>query len=137
MPILVPVLSSIEGHPEFIAAIAKDADSIILLFVVDSEAMPGRFGFAAGEIRIANATMDRIEHALREMNKPVKVSEEWGPMLKKIDNAARLYDVTEIRLLEQKNRFFEELVRELMQKGHRVTIIPLPPIAPKNKTGIL
>lgn len=135
MPILVPVLSAFEKDPYFIDNICANSDALILISVIDAEAMPGRFGFAANEIRQASNTLEIMENRLREKNKPVKTIEEWGSTVTKIDHAAQLYHTSEIRLLEQKNRFFEELVRELMGKGHTVTIVPLPiTLVPKKES---
>ena len=61
MRVLVPLLSKQENSPEFIDKITTRVKEIILLVVVDTNAMVGRFGFAANEIREGNALMEEIK----------------------------------------------------------------------------
>jgi len=110
---LVPILSKQEWKPDFVNAVLQKADELVLLSVIDSSGLVGKFGFAATEIMQANKIMEGIEAELQKMKVKVECIVEWGSTLQKIDHTARLKKCDFVFLQRQEGKAFEELLHEL------------------------
>jgi len=119
---LVPLLSKREAEPGFVERVSGSAAEVILLLVIDTAAMAGQFGFAAGEIAQANALMQQVKIALAKKKKACDDVLEWGDTETKIEHFALLKDVKKIYLVEQDNHFFKKLVAELKEKLPKIEI---------------
>ncbi len=118
----MPLLSKREASPKFIEAVAANAKEIILLLVIDTSAMVGQFGFAAGEIAQANALMQQVKSALGRKRKTCDDVIEWGDTATKIGHLAQLRAVDRIYLVRQDNQLFRRLLGELREKLRRIEI---------------
>ena len=114
--ILVPLLSKRESEDTFIEAVAPGAGEIILLLVIDTHAMAGGFGFAAGEIAGGNALMQHVKTAFGKKRKTCKDIIEWGDTANKIEHLAELNQVEKIFVVKQDNDFFKKLLKDMREK---------------------
>jgi hypothetical protein len=122
MRVLVPLLSKKEDSEEFVEMVTAKAKEIILLIVIDTAAMSGQFGFAAGEIAQANALMQKMKNAIGKKRKTCEDIIEWGDTATKIEHMAMLRQVDKIYLVKQDNQFSKKLLRELEEKLPKVEI---------------
>lgn len=120
--VLVPLLSQREAEKGFVEAIAAEAKQAVLLLVIDTAAMSGQFGFAAGEIAQANTLMQKVKAALAKRKVECDDIIEWGDTLTKIEHLALLRQAEKILLAKQDNQFFQKLLRELREKLPKVEI---------------
>ena len=123
MKIVIPLLSKQENNEDFLEKAVEGAKEIIVLLVIDTEAMPGQFGYAATEIRHGNMLIEEIKERLEEKKKQCNDIIEWGNTLTKIDHIARLQKADKIVLQKQENKFFKDLVKELKKEGQKVEVI--------------
>ncbi len=126
--ILVPLLSKRESEEEFVATVAPGAGEIILLLVIDTHAMVGGFGFAAGEIAVGNALMQKVKTAFGKKRKTCNDIIEWGDTANKIEHLAELNQVAKIFVVKQDNDFFKKLLKDMKEKLPEIEIqeIELP-----------
>jgi len=114
--VLVPLLSKREAEPAFVQAIANKAHEIILLLVIDTNAMSGEFGFATNEIAVGNALMQKIKKAIGKKRKTCNYVIEWGDTATKIEHMAQLYQVDKVYMVKQANQFYKILVKGMKEK---------------------
>lgn len=122
MRVLVPLLSKKEDSDEFVERVTAKAKEIILLIVIDTAAMSGQFGFAAGEIALANALMQKMKNAIGKKRKTCEDIIEWGNTATKIEHLAMLKEVDKIYLVRQDNQLSKKLLRELEERLPKVEI---------------
>ena len=122
MRVLVPLISKKEADEKFVERVATKAKEIILLLVVDTEAMSGQFGFAAGEIAQANALMQQVKNAVGRKRKTCEDIIEWGNTARKIEHLAQLRGVDKICLVKQDNQFFKKLLQDMRKKLPKIEI---------------
>ncbi len=113
MKVLLPILTKKESRSEFLDKALKGAKETIVLAVVDSEAMAGGTGAAAGEISAENKAMEKIRQYCGQKRKACKEILEWGRTADKIKAHAVLGEVDKIVLKKQENQYYKELVKEL------------------------
>lgn len=126
MKALVPILSKKEWQPGFVNKVLEKADELVLLSVIDSSELSGKFGFAATEIMQANRIMEGIEAELKKLNVKVESLVEWGSTLQKIDHIARLKKCDFVFLQKQAGKGFEELLhglRKAIEKRAAVEVV--------------
>lgn len=121
--ILLPLISKKENDPAFIDKAIEGLKRIILLMVIDTETMPGGFGFAASEIGQGNQLMMDVKTLLKEKGINAEEILEWGNTETKIDHVARLREVKKIVLKKQDNHYFKKLVKSLKDKKLNVEVI--------------
>jgi len=122
MRVLVPLLSKKEDREEFVEQFTSKAKEIILLIVIDTAAMSGQFGFAAGEIAQANILMQKMKAAIGKKRKTCEDIIEWGDTATKIEHLAMLRNVDKIYMVKQENQFSKKLLRELGEKLPKLEI---------------
>jgi len=110
------LLSKREAEPAFIEAIASKAHEIILLLVIDTNAMSGEFGFATNEIAVGNALMQKIKATIGKKRKTCNDIIEWGDTATKLEHMAQLHNVDRICLVKQENHFYKSLVKDMKEK---------------------
>ncbi|MCX6799016.1 MAG: hypothetical protein NTW59_02890 [Candidatus Diapherotrites archaeon] len=120
---LVPLLSKREADPVFIGALAGNQGEIILLVVIDTNAMPGQFGFAANDIAGGSQLMEKIRDALELVGKHCADVIEWGDTAMKIEHLALLKGVERIFVVEQDNQYYKKLLRELREKLGKIEFV--------------
>jgi len=127
LKVLVPLLSKREDSEEFVASFSGGASEIILLLVIDTGAMSGGFGFAAGEIALGNSLMQRVKAGLAKRKKQCKDIIEWGNTESKIEHLAKFHAVDKVCLVRQHNQFFEKLLSGIKENlGIEVEVVELP-----------
>jgi len=128
--VLVPLLSKREAHPIFIEKIASRAREVILLLVIDTNAMVGQFGFATNEIAGGNHLMQQVKEALGKKRKTCNDVIEWGDTITKIEHLAELYHVDKIYMVRQDNQFFRKLLQDMREtlKEIEIEIVKLPEV---------
>jgi hypothetical protein len=114
--VLVPLLSKREAETAFIEVVANKAHEIILLLVIDTNAMSGEFGFATNEIAVGNALMQKIKEAIGKKRKTCNDVIEWGDTTTKIEHMAQLYQVDKVYMVKQANHFYKTLVKDMKEK---------------------
>ena len=110
---LIPLLSKKEDSEELIARACREADELIALLIVDTNAMPGQFGFAASDIGHGNSLMQEIKRIALEYGKECQDIIEWGETTSKIIHLVQLRNINKVFLLKQDNQLFKNLVKEL------------------------
>jgi len=123
MKVLIPIISKQESEEDFLDMALHKAKEVILLLVVDTEAMPGEFGFAATEIMHGNSLMGEIKRIALEKRKACNDIIEWGNTIPKIINTAKLYKVDKVVIKKQKNRLFRSLEKELEKERIKTIIL--------------
>ena len=113
MKVLIPLVSKMENQADFIEEACTGAKEIIILLVIDTEAMQGEFGFASKEIMQGNKLMEDVKTLVGQKRKTAKDIIEWGSTLKKIENIAILQQVDKVVLKGMDNQYFQKLVDEL------------------------
>jgi hypothetical protein len=127
LKVLIPLLSGQENNPEFLEKALDGAKQLVVLLPIDTNAMVGRFGFAATEIRQGNLLSEEIRKAAEERGIACSEITEWGDTLSKIDHIAQLEKANCIRLLKQDNHYFRELLKKLKEKSRKkIETISLP-----------
>ncbi|MBN1940876.1 MAG: hypothetical protein JW772_01705 [Candidatus Diapherotrites archaeon] len=130
--ILIPILSKKENNRLFVESIPEEAKEIFLLLTIDTELMPGQFGFAASDIAGGNALMQSLEEIFSAKNRRCIALEEWGKTERKILQIAQLKKIDEIYLVKQANQFYEQLVQE-MNETLQIPVIEIALPAPAKK----
>lgn len=121
--ILIPLLSMQENDKNFLNTAVADADLAILLFVVDTQSMAGKFGFASASISKGTAVIKDAKMHIVRKKKKVKEIVDWGDTATKIKNISILQGVKKIVLKQQSNQWFGEIVKELGKGKVAVEII--------------
>jgi hypothetical protein len=121
---LIPLVSKLENQAEFIEEACSGVKEIILLLVIDTEAMQGEFGFASKEIMQGNKLMEEVKALVGQKRKTAKDIIEWGGTLKKIENIAILQQVDKVILKGLDNPYFQQLVDDLKAdlKNEKITV---------------
>ena len=83
MKVLIPLVSKMENQADFIEEACTGAKEIIILLVIDTEAMQGEFGFASKEIMQGNKLMEDVKTLVGQKRKTAKDIIEWGSTLKR------------------------------------------------------
>jgi hypothetical protein len=112
MNVLAPLLSGRENSDEYINAIAKGSDKIILLQIIDREFM-SKTSTAMGEVMQFSNIMSEIKKKIGLKRKKCEEITEWGQTNKKIISITIIQKIDKIVLIEQKNNFFEDLLKEI------------------------
>jgi hypothetical protein len=124
MKVLVPLLSGKENSNEFINTVSKNADKIILLQIIDREFM-NKTSTAMGEIMQFSTIMSEIKKKIGLKRKSCDEITEWGSASKKILSIAIIQEIDKIVLVEQDNKFFEDLIKDLKKNKLKYETIKL------------
>ncbi|HLD59308.1 MAG TPA: hypothetical protein VI977_06805 [archaeon] len=124
MRVLVPLLSKHENNEFFLQNILDSAKEIVLLLVIDTQMMPGQFGFAASDIATGNALLQELKKFFVKKRRLCLEIEEWGNTESKILQTAQMKSVDRIFFAKQNNDFYFRLVSSIRSK----TKIPIEEI---------
>lgn len=123
MRVLIPLLSKQENNPAFLSKALQEAKEAVLLVVVDTGEMAGKFGFAGTEIMQGSKLIEELKARVAEKGVLAKDLLEWGSTAQKIENIARLQKADRIALVKQDNLYFKELLKQLQKEiGQEVEI---------------
>lgn len=133
LKILLPLLSKMENSQNFLAKALENCEEIILLVVVDKDAMVGQFGFAANDIMQCSQLLEELSNEI--LKRKIKCEDilEWGNTEQKILQLAELKKVDKIVLLKQGNKYFEDLLKKLQKAKIEIQAIELPAEQPKEE----
>jgi len=124
--VLIPVLSKQENSDEFIKKATLKAKEIIVLLIIDTQAMSGSFGFASGEMLSGRKIMDEVCQKIGKKRKNYEDLVEWGTTINKIKQIAIIRKVNKIVLLKQNNEYFKKLLKELKkEKDYELELVEL------------
>ncbi|MDD3083971.1 MAG: hypothetical protein PHP82_03035 [Candidatus ainarchaeum sp.] len=112
MHVLAPLLNGKENSEEYINAISKGADKIILLQIIDRDFM-NKTSTAMGEVMQFSTIMSEMIKKIGLKRKKCEEITEWGSTNKKIISIAIIQQADKVVLIEQKNKFFEDLINDL------------------------
>lgn len=112
--------------PGFSKKAVEDSKEIVLVAVIDTGAMVGKFGFAASQMSQCNSTTEKCKELLEKKGVKVEDILEWGDTLSKISSTARLKKAKKIVMKKQDNHYFETLVKNLKKEGFELTLIEIP-----------
>jgi len=128
MKILLPLISRQEFNEEFLEKALAGVKEVILLLVIDVNAMAGQFGFATSEIMQGTKLMQKVKEIIGQKKKKCSEITEWGDTATKINNVATLNEVDKIVLMKQKgvwwNEIEKKLKKECKKKLEVIEIIP-------------
>ena len=113
MKVLIPLVSKTENEADFIEKATTGVREIIILLVIDTEAMQGEFGFASKEIMQGSKLLEEVKALVGQKRKTAKEITEWGGTLKKIENVAILQQVDKVILKRTDNQYFQKLAKQL------------------------
>jgi hypothetical protein len=112
MKVLAPLISGKEDTPEYIEAISKGSEKIILLQIIDREFM-NKTSAAMGEVMHFSSLMNNVRKQLGQKRKSCDEITEWGTTIKKILAISLIQQVDKVVFVEQENKFFEDILKEL------------------------
>ncbi len=124
MIVLAPLISGKENNEDYLEAITKSADKIILLQVIDKDFM-NRTSTAMGEVMQFRSMMNEVRKKIGQKRKKCEEITEWGSADKKISAIAILQKADKTVMMEQKNKFFEDLLKELKKNKVKVEVVKL------------
>ncbi|MEW6295056.1 MAG: hypothetical protein AB1467_02030 [Candidatus Diapherotrites archaeon] len=128
MKILLPLISRQEFNEEFLDKALEGAREVILLLVIDVNAMAGQFGFATSEIMQGTKIMQKVKEIIGQKRKKCSEITEWGDTATKINNIATLNDVDKIVLMKQKGVWWNELEKRLKKEcKKKLEVIEIKP----------
>jgi len=122
MKVLVPLLTGKEAKKEFIDAVTSGASKVILLQIIDKSFM-NKTSTAMGEVMQFSGVLKEAKKAIGAKKKPCEETTEWGDTIKKIVNIASLQQVDKIYFVKQKNRFFDDILKELDKEKLKYELI--------------
>ncbi len=112
MKILAPIISGKENSLDYIDAITKGVDRIILLQIIDRDFM-NKTSTAMGEVMQFSNLLVEIKKKIGQKRKSCEEITEWGTTIKKMLSIAIIQKVDKVILVEQENEFFKEILKEL------------------------
>jgi hypothetical protein len=124
MIVLAPLLSGKENNDEYIEAISKGADKVIVLQVIDKEFM-NKTSAAMGEVMQFSTLLSEIKQKIGQKRKKCDEITEWGSTIKKILGVAILQQVDKVVFVEQDNEFFKEILAELKKNKVKYELVKI------------
>lgn len=125
MIVLVPLLSGKEDIDYFVDNVCKGADKVILLQIIDREFM-NKTSAAMGEVMQFSTLLSEMKKKIGKKRKPCEEITEWGTTTKKILSISIIQNVDKVFFLKQKNKFFDEIIKELKKNKIKYEIITVP-----------
>ncbi|MFH1545192.1 MAG: hypothetical protein ABIE23_03850 [archaeon] len=122
MKILLPLLSRQEFDEVFLEEALKGVKEVVLLLVIDTNAMSGEVGFAASEIMQGNQLMEKVKEVIGKKRKKCTEVTEWGDTARKIVNEAKIHKVNQIVLMKQENHYWSQLEEILRNEFKDVAV---------------
>jgi hypothetical protein len=124
MKVLVPLLTGNENLPEYIEVITSKVDNIILLQIIDKEFMK-KTSAAMSEVMHFHSLMDEMKKSIGAKRKSYSEITEWGKTTQKIASIAILQKVDKVVFIEQKNKFFEEIINLLKKEKIKYELVKI------------
>ncbi len=136
--ILIPLLSKQENNPEFLEKALENAYEANILLVIDKEAMVGQFGFAATEIMQGNLLLEELKQKISGKKILCQDIMEWGNTEQKILQLAQLKKADKIVMVEQENKYFQDLLKKLREKeNEKIELIKIEKRIEEKEKNIL
>ena len=112
MNVLAPLISGKESSEGYVDAITNKVDKIILLQIIDRDFM-AETSKAMGEVMQSSTMMETLRQKIGKKRKTCEEITEWGHTTKKIMAIALIQNVDKVILVEQDNKFFKDMLKEL------------------------
>jgi uncharacterized membrane-anchored protein YjiN (DUF445 family) len=122
MKVLVPLLTGKEKEHLFVEAFTSKVDEVILLQIIDKDFM-NKTASAIGEMRQSRAVMEEVKKIVGQKKKKYSEATEWGSTIQKILSLAVLQKVDKVYLVNQKNQFFGDILKELKKNKVNYEVI--------------
>ncbi len=136
--VLIPLLSKQENNPEFLEKALENAFEANVLLVIDKDAMVGQFGFAASEIMQGNLLLEELKQKILEKKILCNDIMEWGNTEQKILQLALLKKSDKIAMVEQENKYFQDLLKKLKEKeSEKIELIKIEKRTEEKEKNIL
>lgn len=120
---LIALLNNHEEDDAFIDKASESINEAVLVVVIDTQAMVGKFGYAASQMSQGSSALEKCKESLGKKGIKAEDILEWGDTLSKITSMAKLKRVNKIILKKQDNHYFETLVKNLKKDGFEVDVI--------------
>jgi hypothetical protein len=130
MHILAPLISGKENCEAYIEGISRGAEKITLLQVIDRDFM-NKTSAAMGEVMQFSSLLSELKRRMGQKRKSCQEITEWGHTAKKILSIALIQNVDKVVLIDQKNEFMKEILKELKKNKVTYDLVELP--EPKKK----
>ena len=117
MKVLIPLVTRLEDDPNFLANATRNCDEAVLLLVIDTTEMLGKFGFAASGIMQGTALMGKIRAKLP--GKKVEEAMEWGGIAAKIVQVAERENADSIALKRHDSLYWRRLEGKIREGTER------------------
>ena len=124
MKVLIPLISGKEDNDEFIDTLCKGNEEIILLQIIDRDFMK-KTSAAMGEVMHFSSLMTSVRKKIGLKRKKCNEITECGSTIQKILSIAFIQKVDKVIFLEQKNKFFEDILIELKKNKIKYEIIKI------------
>ena len=125
MKVLAPLISGRESSEAYVDAITNKVDKIILLQVVDRDFM-NQTSTAMGEVMQFSNMMETLRQKIGQKRKPCEEITEWGHTVKKIIALALIQEVDKVVFVDQDNKFFKDMLKELKKNKIEFETIRVP-----------
>lgn len=112
MHILAPLISGKENNELYVDAITKGVDKVTLLQIVDRDFM-AKASTAMGEVMQFSKVMNELKKSIGLKRKSCNEITEWGHTINKIVSISIIQKIDKVVLIEQDNKFFEDILKEL------------------------
>ena len=119
MKILAPLISGKENSAEYVNAITNKVEKIILLQIIDRDFM-NETSKAMGEVMQFSTIMENLRKQIGKKKKTCEEITEWGHTTKKIMAIALIQNVDKVIFVEQDNKFFKDMLKEL--EKNKITV---------------
>ena len=117
MHVLAPLISGKENEVTYIEAITKGADKVTVLQIIDRDFM-NKTSTAMGEVMHFSQLMHEVKKLIGQKRKTCQEITEWGNTIKKILSISLIQEVDKVVLINQQNKFFEDILKDL--KKHKI-----------------
>ena len=124
MKVLAPLLTGKENSPEYIEVITSKVDSVIILQIIDKEFMR-KTSAAMSEVMHFHSLMDEMKKLIGAKRKSYEEVTEWGKTTQKIASIALLQRADKVVLVEQKNKFFDEIIGMLKKQKIKYELVKI------------
>ena len=122
MHILAPLISGKENDSKYIDAVTKGAYKVTVLQIIDRDFM-NKTSTAMGEVMHFSQLMHEVKKSIGQKRKTCQEITEWGSTVKKILGISLIQQVDKVVLINQKNKFFEDIVKDLKKNKIKFELI--------------
>lgn len=113
---LLPLLTGSENSIDFLDFCAKESKEIVVLLVIDTKELIGKFGFASNSIMQGTNLLEDVKEKLEQRKINVIALSEWGETLGKIENSVRMHSVNKVLIKKHSTHYWKQLIGEIEKR---------------------